>query len=80
MSFAIAIFSLAFANVFLPIFSAWLVCRPEKTLRRKSFHQKWGILYEDYKSKNSKWVLALMLIFFLRRMIFVLVAFYMEKP
>jgi len=47
MSFAIAIFSLAFANVFLPIFSAWIVCRPAKTLKRKSFHQKWGILYGD---------------------------------
>ena len=63
-----------FIMVFLPIAMIWLLFQPRSNLEDKKFQESWIDLYRGMKT-HSKWQSAYFLVFILRRIIYVAIAF-----
>ena len=61
-------------NIYLLI----LACKDLKKLDQENYKEMFGALYEDFEKKKIKGLLY-MLIYFLRRELFIVVAFFMAN-
>lgn len=72
--------SIFVACVFLPGIFVYVMTRPIEFLREPSFSSKYGELYFGMKIE-SKWTVSYFLVFIIRRLLFLAVAFYAySKP
>ena len=61
--------------IFLPVVLLWINLFKDKyDLKKKSFKERWGVIYEGYKH-NNKFVRLYILYFVARRMLFVTIGF-----
>ena len=75
MSLILIIVILPALNIYLFI----LACKEVKKLDIEKFKKMFGVFYEDFEKKKIKGLLY-MIVYFLRREIFILVAFSMANP
>ena len=65
------------AILVLPGFMVYIMMQPIEVLKEPHFEKRWGTLYEGFRVVD-KWTLSCNLLFMIRRMIFVVIAFNMD--
>ena len=72
-------FCIFFAIIFLPVALIWAIfSKNEQQIASKEFQDRWGALFEFIKTKN-KFTRFYILIFVLRRFLFVMLCFYKNQ-
>ena len=65
------------AILVLPGFMIYIMMQPIEVLKEPQFEKRWGTLYEGFRVVD-KWTLSCNLLFMIRRVIFVVIAFNMD--
>ena len=60
--------------LFLPVAQVYVLVQPRSVLESTTFKESWSDLYEEIKT-SDKWSLSYFLLFVLRRILYVLIAF-----
>jgi len=75
LSLIIAAFSIIVALLIIPVCSVLIIIKSDKELKQASFKNIIGALYEDIITEKGRWARAFTLIFILRRLSMVVIAF-----
>jgi hypothetical protein len=73
----LACFGLFLALIGFPFAIIYVMCQEKNTLATIPFEWKWGPIYEGLRTE-SKWTLAYYLVYVMRRIVFVSIAFFVK--
>ena len=75
LSLTIAVFTIIMTLVVIPVCSVLIIVKSDKELNQPIFIDTIGALYDNIKTKKGRWARAFTLIFILRRLFMLVIAF-----